>query len=75
MIEYRMNKFGREFFKINGEVVTRVLNKELLARIEISKSYISTGDALDPGTTSPCTEAEYLESFKEARDRILLDRL
>lgn len=68
-------KSKREYFRIEEDTVTRVLNKELSSRIETIKSNLVRSDALDPDITKECSELEFTTAYKEAFDRISLMRI
>jgi hypothetical protein len=69
MTEYR--KQGRRmFYKIQGEQVTRVLNREKTALIEHANHWVAFETATDPYDTEVCTEQEFKEAYEEALIRI-----
>lgn len=74
MAEYRKNR-NREFFKIDGRKLTRVFSMQNSARLELMDSPMMVEAVLHDNLYTECTEQEFNEAFKEARDRILLDRL
>lgn len=72
MIEYRKDAFvDREFFRLDGNSVVRVLNKLMQSRVDVVESSEIIRDlATDPNTTIPCTESEFNEAYKVAFNRI-----
>jgi hypothetical protein len=70
MTEYRKHKSGRQFSRIEGDQVTRVVN--LLWKTDVMQcnssmvaEYVRTDEF-----NSPCTEQEFKEAFNEALSRI-----
>lgn len=72
MIQYR--RYGRTFCKVNGDLVIRVTNLEKASKIDISENWMVRVDCLDENTKE-ATELEFNAAFKEAYDRISLQRL
>lgn len=72
MAEYRRNG-TREFFRIEGDKVRRVLNKEKHVLIYDYECAMISEEILTDHEV--CTQEEFETAFKNARDRILLDRL
>jgi hypothetical protein len=75
MVQYRKNKHGREFFKIDGDLIVKVLNKERFSGVEVVDNWLSKELATDPYYTVDCTEEEFTSAYKEAFDRIALMKI
>lgn len=71
---YRKKK-EREFFKIDGDTITRVLNKHYGSLIETTKNPIIKENAIDPSDTKECSEQEFKEAFSTAFDRVSVGRI
>jgi hypothetical protein len=67
-IEYR--KSNRVFYRIEGEQVTRVINRLNNSIIEVGKDYPLHDSATDPDSSRPSSEEEFNAAFKEALERI-----
>jgi hypothetical protein len=70
MPEYR--KAGlRTFYRIDGEEVVKVHNREKFSSAEVSvQNWIVLDTATDPQDTEPITEQEFLTQYNEALTRI-----
>lgn len=67
MIEYR--KSGtRDFMKIEGDIVVRVMNKEKFSRVDVSDNPIIRCDAKDG--TILCSKDEFVDAYNLAMERI-----
>jgi hypothetical protein len=71
MAQYR--KAGmRTFYKVTDTgAVIKVLNKEALSQVVVSRNIIIEADATDPYDTIEITEAEFDQQFNLAKKRIL----
>lgn len=71
MPSYRKaGKSPRDVYKVDGDLVIRVLNKEKFSRIDVSDNRLIRSDALDEDSTKECTESEFNEQYQIALDRI-----
>jgi hypothetical protein len=70
MIEYRKHKSGRQFFRVNGYHVTRIINKESSSQIDAGDNRIVRSEGLDKYESIPSTEQEFKEQLELALDRI-----
>lgn len=66
---YRKKK-DREFFMIDGETVTRVLNKHYGSLIETTKNAIVMNAANDPYESTVSNEDEFTRAYNEAMEVI-----
>lgn len=71
---YRKKK-DREFFRVDGETVTRVVNKFYESTIEVSINQVVKWNATDPYDTKDCTELEFKNAYRTAIDRISLGKI
>jgi len=69
MISYRRNGL-REFYRIEGDLVVRVVNKEKQSCVDICDSWLIRSVATDEYSTKECTEQEFNEAYSIALDRI-----
>lgn len=69
--EYRRSGM-REFYRIehDSKTVTRVMNKESFARIDVSVNHLIYEDSKDEATTRQCTEVEFMDQYDSAMQRI-----
>jgi hypothetical protein len=68
MTEYRRNGL-REFYKITGDIVIRVTNKDKFSRIDVSDNGLIREDARD-SLTKESTELEFNDQYNYALERI-----
>ncbi|HYG03307.1 MAG TPA: hypothetical protein VD927_12735 [Chryseosolibacter sp.] len=70
MIEYR--KAGiRTFYRIDGDNVTRVINKSWKSTVDVGEIELVSSDVMtDAQTYKPCTEQDFKEQYNIALDRI-----
>ncbi len=62
----------REFYRIehDSKTVTRVMNKESFARVDVSVNHLIYEDSKDEATTRQCTEGEFYTEYDTAMQRI-----
>jgi hypothetical protein len=70
MIHYRKHKSGREFYRVDVDLVIKVLNKAWKSSVEICEDSMSMDDATDHYYTLPSTEQEFKEELQVALERI-----
>lgn len=73
MAEYRRDKSKRVFFKVTNGKVVKVSNKYSYVAIQNYHNPMFAEEVVLDYETA--MESEFLEAFKEARDRILMDGL
>jgi hypothetical protein len=67
MPQYRKSKFvNREFFKIDGDTVIRVLVKEKDMSVQIADNYIIRSICNDEYSTVECSEEEFNVAHRNA---------
>lgn len=71
---YRKKK-DREFFRVDGETVTRVLNTFYGSTIEVTINHVVKCNATDLHDTKDCTELEFKDAYRTAFDRISLGKI
>lgn len=71
MIEYRKHKSGRQFARIEGDMVYRVLNMLEITEIrKVKNAFTAEEIMIDKDIYFPCTEQEFNTAYQEALERI-----
>lgn len=68
---YRRSKnSNREFFKIDGLIIIRVVNKEFASTVTVCSNILIKAESCDPYSTVESNEVEFNVAFEAALKRI-----